>query len=108
VVGFSVFPIIYLPLGELVDSITSLLLVTCLITGSLAYTTQRRLAFSSKARVITSTVTFVVLQPLAFAANSIRLHALVRDLGLHPIVGQLVLIPPIVLVSHFGSRYWVF
>jgi putative flippase GtrA len=108
VVGLSVFPIIYLLLGELVDSITALLLITYLITGSLAYTTQRRLVFSSKARVITSTVKFVALQSLAFAANSIGLHALVRELGLHPIVGQLMIIPPIVLVSYLGSRYWVF
>ena len=108
VVGLSVFPIIYLLLAELVDSITALLLITYLITGSLAYTTQRRLVFSSKARVITSTVKFVSLQSLAFVANSIGLNVLVQGLGLHPIIGQLMIIPPIVLVSYLGSRYWVF
>lgn len=108
VVGLSVFPIIYVLLGEFVDSITALLLITYLITGSLTYTTQRRLVFSSTARVITSTVKFFSLQSLAFVANSIGLHALIRDLGLHPIVGQLMIIPPIVVVSYLGSRYWVF
>lgn len=108
VVGLSAFPIIYLLLGEFVDSITALLLITYLITGSVVYTTQRRLVFSSTARLFTSTVKFVALQSLAFVANSIGLHALVRDLGLHPIIGQLMIIPPIVILSYLGSRYWVF
>ena len=107
-VGLSVFPAVYFSLGGLTDSLNFLLLVSWLITGSLAFATQRRLVFRVKSRVLHRAGKFLLLQCSLFTANSIALHTVVRELGFGPVPGQLLIAPLIVGAGYLASRYWVF
>lgn len=107
-VGIGAFPLIFILLEPFSDSLTLKLLLSYIVTGLVSYFSQRTIVFRSSAHLLSSVFRFVILQVAILGLNTLALPGLIALSGLHPIVGQLLLVPLIILGNLLGMRFWVF
>ncbi len=69
------------------------------------FTTGRIVFGSSDVRRI---LRFVIAYAIIFGLNVALLEAIVRLLSVNSYIGQLIAIPPIVILTYFVMRLWVF
>ena len=114
VVGFGIFVACSQSVGHYVDrrfgTVAGSLVtvgIAHLLSVLFAFVMHRRFVFRVRGHVLRDLVRFESVYLTTFGINAVALPVLV-ELGLHRILAQAIVLPPIMLLNYLGHRYFSF